>query len=363
MIILLGCLVLLKLSRMVAPLDFNYHNHTELEQFLKDISQQYPDITRMHSIGKSVKDADLWVIVIGEGANKHVTLTPNVKYVANMHGNGAVGREMLLHLIDNLVKSYGGNMTLTHFLKTTTVHIMPTMNPDGFAIASYGNCSSLTGRKNGGSYDLNRNFPDYWVENKVPIQLETRAIMNWMKEEQFVLSINFHGGALVANYPFDNYPNASDVSVYASCPDDDVFRHLSLTYSKNHPTMRLGNHCNDTGPFKDGITNGALWYPVAGGMQDYNYIYAGCMETTLEISCCFYPTSDELPGYWERNKNSLISYLMQVHMGVKGLVFDENRNTLVGATVAVKGREQFPLKTTEYGEYWKLLLPGKYVLQ
>ena len=31
--------------------------------------------------------ADLWVLVIGEGAKNHVTLRPDVKYVANMHGN------------------------------------------------------------------------------------------------------------------------------------------------------------------------------------------------------------------------------------------------------------------------------------
>jgi hypothetical protein len=31
---------------------------------------------------------------------------PNVKYVANMHGNEAVGREMMLHLILHLVQNY-----------------------------------------------------------------------------------------------------------------------------------------------------------------------------------------------------------------------------------------------------------------
>ena len=51
-------------------------------------------------------------------------------------------------------------------------------------------------------------------------------------------------------------------------------------------------------------------------MQDYNYGYAGCMEMTLEISCCKYPSSDQLTEYWLDNKNSLLEYLYQINMGM-----------------------------------------------
>ncbi|KAF2892153.1 hypothetical protein ILUMI_14020, partial [Ignelater luminosus] len=51
-----------------------------------------------------------------------------------------------------------------------------------------------------------------------------------------------------------------------------------------------------------GITNGAAWYPLTGGMQDFNYVWHGCMEVTLEVSCCKYPPAKELPRYWEDNK-------------------------------------------------------------
>lgn len=37
-------------------------------------------------------------------------------------------------------------------------------------------------------------------------------------------------------------------------------------------------------------------------MQDYNYLWHGCMEVTLEISCCKYPPAHELPKYWQDNK-------------------------------------------------------------
>lgn len=86
-------------------------------------------------------------------------------------------------------------------------------------------------------------------------------------------------------------------------PDDDVFKHLALTYSTNHAKMSRGVSCQaNSAPFKNGITNGAEWYPLTGGMQDYNYVWFGCMEVTLELSCCKYPFARELPKYWEDNK-------------------------------------------------------------
>lgn len=55
-------------------------------------------------------------------------------------------------------------------------------------------------------------------------------------------------------------------------PDDDVFKHLALTYAQNHPTMSRGLACKAGTPsFPNGITNGAAWYPLTG--KDILIIY------------------------------------------------------------------------------------------
>ncbi len=105
---------------------------------------------------------------------------------------------------------------------------------------------------------------------------------------------------MVASYPFDDSALHKIEGYYSASPDDAVFRHLALTYSKSHKTMHKGNLCGT--PFENGITNGAKWYDVPGGMQDFNYLYSDCLEITLELSCCKYPLAAELPREWENNR-------------------------------------------------------------
>jgi carboxypeptidase D len=107
--------------------------------------------------------------------------------------------------------------------------------------------------------------------------------MRWSKEHNFVLSANLHGGSLVANYPFDT--NARHVEGDSPTPDDQLFRQLALAYSHAHTKMHLAMPCPYDKPFPEGITNGAKWYLVNGGMQDWNYLQTNDFEITLELGC------------------------------------------------------------------------------
>jgi len=248
---------------------------------------------------------------------------------------------------------------------------MPSMNPDGYEIALEGDENGGYGRGNAKDVDLNRDFPDQYFPKKdyENFQPETLAVMNWSRSIPFVLSANLHGGSLVANYPFDDNLHGKS-KVDSPSPDDALFRKLAKTYSYAHPTMHLGKPCHQSlagrllgvldESFKDGITNGAYWYSVSGGMQDWNYIHTNDMEITVEVSCFKYPKAKEMMSYWDLNRQSLLEYLEQIHRGLKGFVLDTNGFPISNASIAVAGFEGKSVRSYTSGDYWRLLLPGEY---
>lgn len=62
-----------------------------------------------------------------------------------------------------------------------------------------------------------------------------------------------------------------------------------------------------------------FYYVFTGGMQDFNYMFGSCSEVTFELSCCKYPWASTIPQEWDNNKESLMAYMEQVHIGAKGM--------------------------------------------
>lgn len=235
---------------------------------MHDLANKYPNITRLYSIGKSVQGRELYVLEIAQYPGEHRFGVPEFKYVANMHGNEVVGRELLLLLAKYLCENYKLDDRITKLIDTTRIHLLPSMNPDGYELSMEGDTSSLVGRKNNNEFDLNRNFPDQYGTNGYNrnLQPETEAIMKWIKSIPFILSANLHGGSLVANYPYDDtakdfQPNHDEHTLLNPTPDHQLFQHLARVYSNAHETMHLSPKCPMfKEQFPEGITNGAAWY-------------------------------------------------------------------------------------------------------
>jgi hypothetical protein len=315
----------------------NYPSYEQITAKMQEFAQKYPSITQLTSIGKSVRGRDLWVLKISDNVNVD-EVEPEFKYISSMHGDEITGRELTIRLIDEMLTKYGSDVAITELINNTEIYIMPSMNPDG---------SELRQRANAAGQDLNRNFPEAVrndPNNANGRQPETKAIMAFQAGRNFSLSANFHGGAVVANYPWD--------AKYDRHPFDALVRDLSTEYANLNPEMRSSTE------FTGGITNGADWYVLYGGMQDWSYVWHNDLQITVELSDAKWPNYRDIPSFYTSNRDSMMRYMELVHQGA-GVKLP---NRAASGRVSIADSQGRSLGTYGFqrGEFYKILSPGDY---
>ena len=335
-----------KTSGSQNPMD-DYHTHEELTAELQAIAAANPGICNVFSAGMSVQGRELWVLEISDNVDVEED-EPEFLYVSSMHGDEVVGMEMCMYLINHLVENYPADPQVQFLVDETHIYILPAMNPDGTAAHA---------RFNANGFDLNRNFPDHIDDpfnTTVGRPVEVGLLMDFGKTHSTVLSANYHGGTMVMNYPYDSNPNFQ--SVFTPTPDEDWFVDLSLAYS----TLNLPMY---NGPFPQGITNGADWYTITGGMQDFMYEFQGNSDVTIEVSMVDWPPENQLPLFWEDNREAMFAYMEKVHTGIRGLVTDDVTGMPIPAIITVEGNFHEVFPDPDVGDYYRLLLPGNYNME
>ncbi|XP_007956389.1 carboxypeptidase Z [Orycteropus afer afer] len=149
------------------PLDFirfAHHSYAQMVRVLRRTAAQCAHIAKTYSIGRSFDGKDLLVIEFSGRPGQHELMEPEVKLIGNIHGNEVAGREMLIYLAQYLCSEYLlGNPRVQRLVNTTRIHLLPSMNPDGYEVAAAegaGYNGWTSGRQNAQNLDLNRNFPD-----------------------------------------------------------------------------------------------------------------------------------------------------------------------------------------------------------
>lgn len=321
-------------------LDFdNYPSYSTITQKLQELAAKFPKIARLESIGRSVQNRDLWVMKISDNVEMD-EVEPEFKFISSMHGDEITGRELTLKLIDDILTSYGKDPKITALVNNTELFIMPSMNPDG---------SEMRRRANANGVDLNRDFPEF-VRNDQNTpqgrQPETQAVMNFQKTRNFSLSANFHGGAVCVNYPWD--------ARYDQHPFESLVVEFSQAYADLNAPMRSSSQ------FRGGITNGAQWYVLRGGMQDWSYLWHNDLQVTVELSNSKWPNYAQIPQFYTDNKESMLKYMELVHQGGGVKLGDKKAE---GRVTIFKGSQNLGSYGFQNGEFYKVLDPGQYVFQ
>merc|ERR1712227_1045067 len=74
-----------------ANIQFKHHNNTELAAILQQVHNKCPDISRLYTLSEpSVRGVPLYVLEFSDKPGHHELTEPEMKYVANMHGNEGI---------------------------------------------------------------------------------------------------------------------------------------------------------------------------------------------------------------------------------------------------------------------------------
>jgi murein tripeptide amidase MpaA len=108
-----------------------YYRYEELTHNLQGYAQEYPQLVRMESIGKSYEGRDLWLVTVtnfGTGEDRH---KPALWVDGNIHASEVSPSTACLYFINRLITAYGSSPDVTRCLDTRAFYVCPRVNPDG----------------------------------------------------------------------------------------------------------------------------------------------------------------------------------------------------------------------------------------
>ncbi len=330
-----------------------YPTYEAYEAMMYQFANDHPDKCEIIELGTLPSNRKILIAHInnGSGAGK-----PKFLYTSTIHGDETTGWMLMLRMIDYILE----NPTLpecANVLENIDLYVGPNTNPDG---TYHGGNNTVNGatRANGNGIDMNRNYADPH-EGPHPdgnaYQQETEWFMQFAQDNNFVMAANYHGGAEVMNYPWDN--------TYTLHADDAWYQLISHEYADLCHTVS-SSYMTD---YNNGITNGASWYMIGGGRQDYMNGYAECRELTIECSNTKCPSASQMPNFWNINKNSLFAFMNQVLNGIHGTVVDaESKAPIGGATITLVGHDdQYSTVSTQLpgGDFHRPVKAGTYTVR
>lgn len=284
-----------------------YHTYTSMADELHQLAAKYPNLTALQDIGDSWEktqnkaNRDIWALRIGN----HPEGKPQILFCGNHHAREIVTTEIVMRLAHHLLENYGKDSTITRYLDTRDIWLVPMVNPDGHIKAEKGDDwrkntnSSLVGDTyvyppNGPGTDLNRNYGYKWATvgadtdpesatfggPKAFSEPETQAMRDFIKSHKFVFLMSYHSFSNLILWPW----GCSD----APPPDARI------------PVIgkKLGELSGYTAQQSKDL------YGTSGDTTDWAYGECGVLSYTTEIGSwqdSFDPPYSQMDRFWKEN--------------------------------------------------------------
>ncbi|MHC4944374.1 MAG: M14 family metallopeptidase, partial [Planctomycetota bacterium] len=224
-----------------------YPTLAEVESHLQTAASTYPGITDLFSIGKTYQNRDIWCLEISDNPGIDEGEAELV-FIGLHHAREWPSVVLTLHIIDQLTANYGSDPTITGWVDTRRIWVVPCFNPDGY---HYCRDQGYDWRKNRHylpqhgttGVDLNRNYPGstngdargdwgstgdgavtHWPDYETYCgpgagsELETQAMMDFLLAHDPTVALSYHTYSELVLWPwgYDGIAKAPDNALLQS---------------------------------------------------------------------------------------------------------------------------------------------------
>ena len=112
-------------------IDDQYPKSKQINNQIRAIAWKYPSIFKIQEIGRGRRGKKIMMLKVSDNPQTD-EVEPEVKLIANMHGDEIVGREILVRLAEYIGAEYTKkNPEIVHLVNNAEIFLVPSMNPEG----------------------------------------------------------------------------------------------------------------------------------------------------------------------------------------------------------------------------------------
>jgi carboxypeptidase T len=297
-----------------------YHTVATLEQDLRRLAEEHPEIAELHEIGRSVEGRPLWALRIGERRGS----ARKVAFLGCHHAREWISVEVPYRLAEHLLDN-SSSQPVQGWLQQGEVWVAPMVNPDGH---EHTRTQNRLWRKNrrrnvGGSIgvDPNRNYGYMWgtldisTSSRVPSdetyigprafsEPEVRAVRNLVARELFGGVLSYHSYSQLILFPwgytFEPIEDAADHSEMSGLADT-MERLIRGVHGETYTAQQASQ-----------------LYPTAGDTADWTYGEFDVPSFTIELRPAsamdggFILPADQIQPCWEENRPAALEFIRHV---------------------------------------------------
>ncbi len=257
------------------PVDFfaEYRDFEAIGAHLHELAALAPERATLHGIGASIDGRPLWALRIGNGP---MPMLVN----GTQHAREWIATMVTTCIADRLIRDYDRDPRIRAFVDSTTLWVVPVVNPDGYQYSWSTDRYWRKNRRGGYGVDLNRNFgvafggpgssgnkraENYRGEYAFS-EPESAALRDLAKRERIALHVDLHAFGQLVLYPWGYTSEPTKERDRFAAVGDRI---ASALFAEHETRYRLMQSIE--------------LYPAAGDISDWMYGELAALSYAIEL--------------------------------------------------------------------------------